>query len=69
MIDLQLANGRLDIDNMNLKRMLRLAMDELVGMRSCANCAHEADSPNCKECRFEWVHADEAEKLLGGGEE
>lgn len=47
-----------------LKRLLRSAMDDLVAMRSCANCIHEASTPNCKECLYEWKHTDEAERLL-----
>lgn len=62
MTDVQLANDRLDFDNMKLKRLLRSAMDELEKMHSCENCAY--DAPNCNGCLYKWEHADEAERLL-----
>ena len=58
----------LQSENKKLRKLLRRAMAGMEETHSCANCAHETAAPNCKECRFEWVHAAEAEKLLGGGE-
>lgn len=66
MVYLQLANSRLDVDNSKLKRLLRLAMEELEKMRPCETCSYDQGSPNCKGCLYKWEHADEAESLLNG---
>lgn len=68
---------KLKQENAELKRMLRLAVDDLEYIGSwakiCRTCAHENNEGDlyCKKlCSYHWIYAAEAEKLLNGrGEE
>lgn len=58
-------------ENAELKRLLRLAADDLKQIKRCSTCKNiRADCyPRCiDDCFYEWKYAAEAEKLLGGGE-
>lgn len=64
-----IADKQAEIDE--LKRLLRLAMDDLDWVQVCSTCKdYENDGdPHCaKGCWYRWRHADEAEKMLNRGE-
>ena len=57
-------------ENAELKRLLRLAVDDLNDDVSCSRCVHEdyCQTRHDYKCVYMWKYTVEAEKLLGGGE-
>ena len=56
-------------ENAELKRIIRLAMDDLDWVQVCSTCKdfENENDPHCERgCFYEWRYAAEAEKLLGG---
>lgn len=56
--------------NEELKRLLKLAIEDIDNCSFCSMCANHNDENKCRKCKaitldmFKWKHGDEAEKLL-----
>lgn len=56
--------------NEELKRLLKLAIEDIDNCSFCSMCANHNDESKCRKCKaitldmFKWKHGDEAEKLL-----
>lgn len=65
---------RLREENAELKRLLKTAVEDIKKHSFCGMCENSNDNSKCRKCKaitldmFRWKHADEAEKLLKGGE-
>ena len=59
-------------ENRELKRLLKLAIEDIDNCSFCSMCANHNDESKCRKCKaitldmFKWKHGDEAEKLLKG---
>ena len=55
-------------ENRRLKELLAEAMKDVIGLENCSACAYNSGvCPAATDvCRFKWVHADEANELIGG---
>lgn len=59
-------------ENRELKRLLKLAIEDIDNCSFCSMCANHNDENKCRKCKaitldmFKWKHGDEAEKLLKG---
>ena len=59
-------------ENRELKRLLKLAIEDIDNRSFCSMCANHSDENKCRKCKaitldmFKWKHGDEAEKLLKG---
>lgn len=57
-------------ENRELKRLLKLAIEDIDNCSFCSMCVNRNDYDKCKKCKaitldmFKWEHGDEAEKLL-----
>ena len=57
-------------ENRELKRLLKLAIEDIDNCSFCSMCANHNDENKCRKCKaitldmFKWKHGDEAEKLL-----
>lgn len=57
-------------ENRELKRLLKLAIEDIDNCSFCSMCANHNDESKCRKCKaitldmFKWKHGDEAEKLL-----
>ena len=64
---------KLEEENAELKRMLKMAVEDIEGRSYCSMCKNGVYnySDTCKRCNaialdmFEWGHKDEAMKLIG----
>ena len=67
---------KLEEENTELKRLLKLAVEDIEGRSYCSMCKNGVYNYNdeCKRCNvitldmFKWGHKDEAMKLIGGNE-
>ena len=61
---------KLECENRELKRLLKLAIEDIDNCSFCSMCANHNDENKCRKCKaitldmFKWKHGDEAEKLL-----
>ena len=61
---------KLEYENRELKRLLKLAIEDIDNCSFCSMCANHNDASKCRKCKaitldmFKWKHGDEAEKLL-----
>ena len=59
-------------ENRELKRQLKLAIEDIDNCSFCSMCANHNDENKCRKCKaitldmFKWKHGDEVEKLLKG---
>lgn len=57
-------------ENRELKRLLKLAIEDIDNCSFCSMCANHNDESKCRKCKaitldmFKWKHGDEAENLL-----
>ena len=57
-------------ENRELKRLLKLAIEDIDNCSFCSMCANYNDENKCRKCKaitldmFKWKHGDEAENLL-----
>lgn len=57
-------------ENRELKKLLKLAIEDIDNYSFCSMCVNRNDYDKCKKCKamtldmFKWEHGDEAEKLL-----
>ena len=57
-------------ENRELKKMLKLAIEDIGNCSFCSMCANHNDESKCRKCKaitldmFKWKHGDEAENLL-----
>lgn len=65
-IDKQLRTA--NTENDELKRLLRLAITDIAKLKNCEKYPFCVRCPKANEPYCEWVHNDEAMKLLGGAE-
>ena len=61
---------KLEYENRELKRLLKLAIEDIDNCSFCSMCANHNDESKCRKCKvitldmFKWKHGDEAENLL-----
>ena len=57
-------------ENRELKRLLKLAIEDIDNRSFCSMCANHSDENKCRKCKaitldmFKWKHGDEAENIL-----
>lgn len=65
---------KLEYENRELKRLLKLAIEDIDNCSFCSMCANHNDENKCRKCKaitldmFKWKHAEKAMKLIGGEE-
>lgn len=71
-LELMINNfSRLEEENKELKRLLKLAVEDIGKHSFCSMCENRSDDSKCKKCKavtldmFKWKHVDEAMKLIG----
>lgn len=63
--------SKLEKENDELKRLLKLAVEDIGKHSFCSMCENLNDNSKCRKCKaitlnnFKWKHADEAMKLIG----
>lgn len=61
-------------ENRELKKLLKLAIEDIDNRSFCSMCANHSDENKCRKCKaitldmFKWKHAEKAMKLIGGEE-
>ena len=62
---------KLEEENKELKKLLKLAVEDIRKHSFCSMCENFNDNSKCKKCKaitldnFKWKHAEEALKLIG----